>query len=71
MAQITGQLGTSESLLGQLELGTYDSEILTEAHNDLSLTSTASATRARVQTEVTGWVLFPAKLGSRQSLSLI
>lgn len=70
MAQITGQLGTSESLLGQLELGTYDSEISKEARNDLTLTSTASATRQQVQS-VTGWVLFPAKLGSRQSLSLI
>lgn len=35
--RITGQLGTSASLLGALELGDYDTEVITGASSTLAL----------------------------------
>jgi hypothetical protein len=69
MAQITGQLGTSESRLGQFELGVYDSEIIKIANSQLSLVSVASS---QINRSIKGpWSKFPGHLGKAPSITLL
>lgn len=44
MTRITAQLGTSESLLGQFELGDYDPEVTKNASSTMTITQTSGAT---------------------------
>lgn len=44
MTRITAQLGTSESLLGQFELGDYDPEVIKSASSTMTVTQASGST---------------------------